>query len=174
MDINVVLDRKENKLRVPFVSSTLVTEMPDVGAQEANFSRFETELKCALHLCLAQEEPENHLNGFYALSDKAMKEDEFIQMLKCTWGPQLIRYSRIANQHKGTSLALNPEMRMSKFNSLLGSIFWTIYLIDDATASSLSANKRTTLQTFSTELYYTYKEGKFVLLSYVTAFAQDM
>lgn len=137
-----------------YVIEIMPSFMSHDGSPNKQFEDFYNKLCDAL--------PARDTKVMYELSDKSISYDLFEEMLDDTLWEGLAHWARMPNYKKGMSLSIDVTDMDMRFKSLIARFHVVTYILN---VDSFSTPPKSKLDTSISDLYYTYKDGNFVLIT---------
>lgn len=109
----------------------------------------------------------------HKLSDRALSEREFADMYASQIGFDLQKLVESTNpEFRGLSIEVNPDRLKELHRSLIGGIRILGYHLKNGEFEGINTNE-TSFTLLNTEVFYTYKNGEFKLISHFTPFIRE-
>lgn len=109
-------------------------------------------------------------NELWKISDRAQTPAEFYESVKTMWGNYFEEFNQFQKERKNLSVDLNVERFKATHKAILGSFWIATYALSDGGDSIQSSGLQLTKA--ATELYFTFKQGKFCVVSAFTPFSK--
>ena len=150
-DEQIPVSMKSNYIeRIPMICD------PGTGMIMPAFQKFyDTIVECVL---------QHDREGLYNISDKSMEYGEFLIQYEDHVGKQLSTILHTPDNMHKVDIELNLSRFQSNQRNILGSFLINTYVLEDA-ESKLLEHKRRKLVIRYTELFFTYRNKKFELIS---------
>ena len=109
----------------------------------------------------------------YNISEKALTEREFADMYASQIGFDLQDLIESTNpKFRGLSIEVNPDRLKELHRSLIGGSRILGYRLKNGEFEGINTNE-TSFTLLNTEIFYTYKDGEFKLISHFTPFIKE-
>lgn len=109
-------------------------------------------------------------NALWKLSDRAQTPEEFHSSVRAVWGKYFKEFNEFKKERKNLSVDLNVERFKEKHKAILGSFWVATYCLADGGDSIRVEGFQ--LTKCCTEVYFTYKNGKFCIVSAFKPFSK--
>ena len=109
-------------------------------------------------------------NELWKLSDRGQEPSEFYRSVKAVWDKYFKEFNQFKKERKNLSVELNVDRFKEKHKAILGSFWVATYVLADGGDSIKVEGLQ--LTKCCTELYFTYKKGKFCIVSAFTPFSK--
>lgn len=175
-DIEAVIspyaDSQQSHVVLP---SKVIDRMPPLVSETGinpEFQKFYEDLV----LAIAGDKPDYqiYIDRLYELTDKSIDIESFAALIQSQWSSHWdsFRYDSRSTNSKGIDIELNMDRFQNVHRNLIGGFniitYHTIVSIDE-----FSGNRTSKVVQAHTELLFTYKDDKFVLLVQLTPFVQE-
>lgn len=105
----------------------------------------------------------------YEFSDKCMTESQFMHSIKSKIEPVWESFLDVPDNARGLDIELNLQRFQEKHRNIIGGFYVMIYFLKDVD-NDISDEPDKCLNEYFTEILFTYKNNKFVVVSKLNAF----
>lgn len=133
-----------------------------IGAPNKEFLAFKDDVGKAI---LKQD-----WNELWKLSDRSQTPSEFYTHVKAMWDKYFQEFNKFKKERKNLSVELNVDRFKETHKAILGSFYIATYALVDGGDSIKSSGLQ--LTKCCTEVYFTYKRGRFCIVSAFTPFSK--
>ena len=134
------------------------------GRLSPEFAKFYTEVRYAV--------ANQNYAALYALSDLSLSEEQFVQHISSVYDPFFKQFYHVPKASRGLDIELNLDSLKTIYRNLINSIYILTYMIESTESDMLDTTSYATAK-YHTELHFTYKDGRFCIISAFLPFIKD-